>query len=246
MTREQPAAGVQPPTQQPQFSFPPSLPPQRPTGVARVLAFARGLSGKAVVLALAVFGLQAVMPEGRRPSDLIGSFHGSTEKAELNAKRDAQAQYEATLAAARAAAPANYQMETQLSQTQQQVIAGSLETQSSMANLADAACIGGGLLGAVFGQNQDTAQLAQGLKSACGAGDAIRRNMTNTLADTAREGSGVVQRSAPVQQTGTGPLIPVLPYQPPSGPMQNARAAPDQYVPYVPDGRPVPAAAPQR
>jgi hypothetical protein len=52
-------------------------------GVARAIAFARGLSSKAVMLAISVFVLQAVMPEGRRPSDLIGSFHGSTETAEI-------------------------------------------------------------------------------------------------------------------------------------------------------------------
>ena len=65
-------------------------------GVARAIAFVRGMSGKAVVLAVGVFVLQAVMPEGRRPSDLIGSFHGATESAEIKAKQKAAAEYERT------------------------------------------------------------------------------------------------------------------------------------------------------
>ena len=62
-----------------------------------------------VVLAIVVFGLQAAMPEGRRPSDLIGGFHGSTETAELKAKQEATAAYERALADARAAPAADWQ-----------------------------------------------------------------------------------------------------------------------------------------
>src|SRR5689334_5048878 len=70
-------------------------------GVARAIAFARGLSGKAVVLAVVVFGLQAFMPPGSKPSDLIGSFHGSTEKAEIEAKKTATVRYEQDMTTAR-------------------------------------------------------------------------------------------------------------------------------------------------
>src|SRR5215469_16604665 len=63
-------------------------------GVARTIAFARSLRGSAVVLAIFVFGLQAAMPEGRRPSDLIGGFHGATETAEIKAKQEANVDYE--------------------------------------------------------------------------------------------------------------------------------------------------------
>src|SRR3954470_20854668 len=70
-------------------------------GMARAIAFVRGLSGKAVVLALGVFILQGVMPAGSKPSDLIGSLHGLTESAELSAKKDTAADYEYGIAEAR-------------------------------------------------------------------------------------------------------------------------------------------------
>src|ERR1700674_5586920 len=75
-------------------------------GVARAIAFVRGLSGKAVALAFGVFVLQAVMPEGRRPSDAIGGFHGATESAEIKAKQKATTEYERSMADAKAAPPA--------------------------------------------------------------------------------------------------------------------------------------------
>jgi hypothetical protein len=37
-------------------------------GVARAIGFVRSLSGKAVVLAVVVFGFQALMPAGSKPS----------------------------------------------------------------------------------------------------------------------------------------------------------------------------------
>jgi hypothetical protein len=72
-------------------------------GMARAIAFARGLSGKAVVLALGVFVLQAAMPEGRRPSDAIGSLHGLIDSAEMKAKQPAATDYERGLADAKTA-----------------------------------------------------------------------------------------------------------------------------------------------
>lgn len=184
----------------PPSGLPPAM-PQGPTGVARALAFARGLSGKAFILALVVLGLQALMGEGRRPSDLIGGFHGATESAELKAKQAASVEYERQMATARSVPPANAQIETVVSQTQQQAIAGSLETQGTVANLADAACLASGLITSLFGDTNDTRNVRDGLKSACGASDAIRANMTQTLARTAREGSGVVNRLPPPPAT---------------------------------------------
>lgn len=184
--------------------------PQGPTGVARAIAFARGLSGKAFVLALVVLGLQALMPDGRRPSDLIGGFHGATESAEIKAKQAATVEYERQLATARAVPPANAQIETVVSQTQQQAVAGSLEMQSTAANLADAACMGSAFITSLFGDTKDMRDLRDGLKGACGAGDAIRSNITGTLARTAREGSGVVDRlpPPPVTQNVSGNPVP--------------------------------------
>lgn len=166
-------------------------------GVARAIALARGLSGKAAVLVVIVFGLQAVMPAGSKPSDLIGSFHGKTETAEILAKQKATVKYERDVANARAMPPAEWQMEQMTAQAQLQERAKSLETQEGMANLADAACLGSGLVTAIFGDTQGARDLRDAMRQGCKAGDAIRKNINNSLAASARQGSGVMQRTAP-------------------------------------------------
>lgn len=140
------------------------------TGLARGLVFVRALTGQAVVLAVIVFTFQAAMPEGRRPSDLIGGFHGNTEKAEIDAKREAQVKTARDLANAQAIAPK---------------MAESLQNQSDTANMADGACQLGIFLDWAFGSNGDARQMANGLKQACGKGDQIRRDMTNSLTQAA-------------------------------------------------------------
>jgi hypothetical protein len=178
---------------------PTGLPPQSQaaTGIDRALKFARSLTTQGIVLAAFVFGLQATMKEGNRPSDLIGGFHGSTTAAQLDAERRAQMQTAQGMANAQSGPPANWQMEQQLAATQQQAIAGSLESQQTMANLADLACFSSGFVGAFFGRDGDDA--ARELQRGCGAGDRIRDNMNATLAKTIREGSGVMQRGDAVR-----------------------------------------------
>lgn len=180
-------------------------------GVARAIAFARGMSGKAVVLALGVFALQAVMPPGSKPSDLIGSFHGSTETAEIRAKQQAAAEYERRLADAKAAPPADWQMEGEAFRQQQQRVANSLATQETAANLADAACFSAPFITALFGDTKDTRDLRDGMKQGCAAANAIRQNMVQEQAKAAREGSALVPRSNPSTGAGSEPAAPASP-----------------------------------
>lgn len=178
---------------------------QKQGGVARALAFARAISGKTVLLTGMVLAAQMFAPAGSKPSDIIGGFHGSTESAEMKAKQDAAVQYERELANAKTAPGANWQMETQLSQTQQQAIADFLQTQSTAANIADGACMASGLVTMFFGDTKDNRELAQGLKESCGEGDKIRQNMTDTLARSVRNGSAVMQRTTPLPAPGAAP-----------------------------------------
>lgn len=184
--------------------MPTGMPPtvQQPTGVARTYAWVKTLTLSSIGLAVIVFVLQAIAPAGGKPSDLIGGFHGATRSAELDAERRAHALTTQTLANAQAGPPANWQMEQQLFATQQQTLAKSLEGQANLADLADTSCIAGGVVGMLFGR--DGEQFASALQSACGAGDAIRRRMADTLANTARDGSGVMQRTRPVNGYGSG------------------------------------------
>jgi hypothetical protein len=178
-------------------------------GVARAIGFVRSLSGKAVVLAVVVFGFQALMPAGSKPSDLIGSFHGDTEKAELKAKQSTAAEYERALADAKAAPPANWQMEAEAFRQQQQTIANSLATQETAANVADAACLTSGFVTAIFGDTKDMRNVRDGMQQGCAAAAAIRQNMVQEQAKAARNGSALVPRSTPATGAGSAPLPPV-------------------------------------
>jgi hypothetical protein len=166
-------------------------------GVARAIAFARGMSGKAVVLAVVVFGLQAVMPPGSKPSDLIGSFHGSTESAEVKAKQEATTEYERRMAEAKAAPPANWQMEAEAFRQQQEAIAKSLETRQTAAQIADAACLGAPLATLFMGNTRDARDLQNTLQGACAEAARIRAEMTAIQAKAARDGSAIMQRYRP-------------------------------------------------
>src|SRR5258708_38909213 len=62
-------------------------------GVARAMAFAKGMSRKAFILMGVIAFFQYVMPDDLKPSSLIGGFHGATESAELKAKKEVAADY---------------------------------------------------------------------------------------------------------------------------------------------------------
>jgi hypothetical protein len=164
--------------------------------VARAIAFARGLSGKAVVLAVVVFGLQAAMPEGRRPSDAIGGFHGSTESAEIKAKQQASVDFQQNTSNAQAGPQATWQMEQALNQTQLQAQLKALEMQEEAAQIADLACMGAGFVTPFFGNTPDSRAWRDTLQQGCHAAEAIRVQMNEILARAAREGSGVVVRNS--------------------------------------------------
>lgn len=165
-------------------------------GIARSLGYLRALVPQAIVLAACVIVAEAALPPAAKPSTLLGHFHGSLDTAEINAKQGAVVGLEQDMTTARTAPPATYQMEAQVAQQQQQIVAESLQAQANMANLADLACVGGGILGALnLGGEWD--QAGDKMTDACGVGDRIRQNMADTLAKTARDNSALVQRSAP-------------------------------------------------
>jgi hypothetical protein len=163
-------------------------------GVARAIAFVRGLSGKAMVLGIVVVGLQAVMPPGSKPSDLIGGLHGATESAELKAKQETTTEYERRMADAKAAPPANWQMESEAFRQQQEAIAKSLETQETAAQIADAACLGAPLATLFMGDTAQARDIQSTMQAACAEAARIRANITRIQAEAARTGSALMQR----------------------------------------------------
>jgi len=165
-------------------------------GIARSLGYLRALVPQAIVLAACVIVAEAALPPAAKPSTLLGSFHGSLDTAEINAKQGAVVQFEEDMTSARTAPPANWQMEAQVAAQQQQAVAEALQAQAGMANLADLACVTGGILGAL-NLGGEWNQAGEKMTGACGVGDQFRKSMADTLATTARDNSALVKRSAP-------------------------------------------------
>jgi hypothetical protein len=166
-------------------------------GVARAMAFVKGMSRKAFILMGVVGFLQFVMPEGWKPSDIIGGFHGNTEKAELLAKQEVAAEYERTLTDAKAKAATQWQMEAEAFRQQQEAMARSLGTLETAVQIADAACLSAPLATLFMGNTRDARELQTMLQGACAEAARIRAKMTSIQAETARLGSALMQRSIP-------------------------------------------------
>jgi hypothetical protein len=177
-------------------------------GVERAISLVRTLTLSSVGLAMFVFGLQAAMPEGSKPSDLMGSLHGATESAEIKAKQEAAVEFQRRMSDAQAAPPANWQIEQMTAQAQLQERAKSLGAQEEAAQIADLACIGSGLVTGIFGDTRDSRAWRDAMKQGCAIGEGIRDNINDTLARGTRQGSGVVQRSNPGTGAGSAPSFP--------------------------------------
>jgi hypothetical protein len=175
-------------------------------GLDRLVGLVKTFTVSSIGLAAIVFGLQAAMPEGHRPSDVFGSFNGSLDSAEIKAKQDATVEFDRRRAEAQAAPSANLQMEQALNQAQLQAQLRALEAQEQAAQIADLACMGAGLVTPFFGDTRDAREWRDLLKQGCHTADAIRVRINEILAATAREGSGVVQRSNPT--IGAGQVRP--------------------------------------
>src|SRR4051812_8307538 len=63
--------------------------PPPPGALQRVLRLARGTTLLTIALSSVIVALQFVMPEGNKPGEWIGSFHGSIEAADATTKKDA-------------------------------------------------------------------------------------------------------------------------------------------------------------
>jgi hypothetical protein len=169
-------------------------------GVARAMTFAKGMSRKAFILMGVVAFFQYVMPDNLKPSNIIGGFHGMTESAELKAKQPAAAEYEGTLADAKARAATSWQMEAEAFRQQQEVTARSLETMATAAQIADAACLGAPLATLFLGDTREAREIQRTMQAGCAEAARIRANMTRIQAETARAGSAIMQRAVPVSR----------------------------------------------
>lgn len=180
-------------TQHQPMSF--GAPPPPPPAIARAVAMLRSFSFGAFGLAALVLVLESYGPEGHRPSDLIGSFHGRTTQVTLDAERDAQRKSAEVMANAQAQAQARWAMEVETARKQQESISRSLEAKQQAANLADWACMSGPVASSIWGR--DAAQYAQAAQSACAEAARLRREIIEAQAEAARIGSGIMQRGAP-------------------------------------------------
>jgi hypothetical protein len=153
------------------------------------------LSGAAPALIVIGIIAQLILPAHLKPAHLIGDFGGNTEKAEIEAKQAAAVEYARQQAAAAATAQAIAQMETEVFRKQQEVIAESLNAQSTEANGADWLCLIGGFI--PRDASSDWQTVGQVMRSACGVSPAIRSNIVRSQAEAARRGSAILQRPTP-------------------------------------------------
>ena len=126
--------------------------PPRGGGIARFLAMTRNFAMGTVGLAILIFIGEKTLPAPFTPSNLIGSFVANVEVSEIKKKQDYAAGYAAAMAEAQAQAQARAQIEVEVNRQQQQRLSDSLETEVTLSNWADAACVGGQFLG-LFGSD---------------------------------------------------------------------------------------------
>jgi flagellar motility protein MotE (MotC chaperone) len=172
--------------QQPGQGFP--LQQQQPSALQRTINLMSRAGGMTIVATVVVFGLQAVMPAGSKPSDLIGAFHGGTTAATLNAERGAQVDTAQQMADAQARAT----IEVETARQQQAAILQSLQAKQDMANLADYACTGGGFV-ALFMSPTDAQAMREAAQAGCEGAAKLRREILQQQAEAARLGA-IMQR----------------------------------------------------
>ena len=181
-----------PHSSEPQFrASPPSPPAVHSAIVTRVAGLVRGFTGLAGAVSLGVLVAEAVLPMAYKPSTIIGTFHGRVEAADAAAKIGPVTALTRQNAEAAAQPPAFAGMETEAFRQQQQVLADSLQTQSAIANTADAACVGSKF---VSPNDRDWGWLGSLLSMGCGMGDQVRGNMMSTLRRGGQDNSVLIQR----------------------------------------------------
>lgn len=166
----------------------------QPSSLVRAMQYARVMTSKALMLGGAVWIAEAILPEAIKPSSMLGGFVGSVEVADIKTKQEAVVEFARQQAEAASIPPAQAQMETDVFRTQQQVLAESMGVQTGAAQIADFACIVGSL---IPGNDPDFGDFGKAMKGACGAGDALRKNIVDDLATGGRDGSAIIDRGRP-------------------------------------------------
>lgn len=159
--------------------------------LSRVIGLIRGFTGLAGVMSLAVLTAEATLPALYKPSTIIGSFHGRVEAADAAAKIGPVTALTRKNAEAASQPPAFAGMETEAFRQQQQVLADSLQTKSTIANTADATCIAGKMIPR---GDRDWGWLGALLNQTCGVGNQVRQDMMNTLKRGGQDNSVLIQR----------------------------------------------------
>jgi hypothetical protein len=192
---------------QPFFNFPGAA--QQPPALSRAIALAKKLTFGGLLLGGVLYFGDATLPESLKPSTLLGGFHGRVETAEIKSKQETAIQFEREKADAQARAQAEWQMEVEAFRQQQAVTAQSLETMAAAAQIADAACIGSGLVPLLMGNTSDAGDLQALGRAACAEAARIRREMTRIQVEAAQQGSALMQRRPPGAQDAL--LTPAAP-----------------------------------
>jgi len=158
----------------PQFQPTPGQAPQPaqvPTALMRLVGIVRAISAPTIAIGVTLLVTDQLMPAPLKPSHWIGGMYGRTVASESEAAQDMLA------------AQARKQAEAQtLPPVLAQRVDKSLETQTTVANLADFACILGQFMPRDDPENPDLSKVGAAMRTqGCALGNAMRDNMQETI-----------------------------------------------------------------
>lgn len=189
-----------------EFKFKSFATSPQPSGFTRFVPHLRGLAAGSALATLGFFALQLALPDGWRPSDILGNAAGLAERHEIEQKSAAKIEFERRLADATSQAQAKSNADLAAITKALDERTQSLQVDSTIASLADAACFGSMALAWLGSENtgrdwhNGAVQVAQ---SACGTGDKIRQDVTRSQLDAMR--SAAAARGAPMTNGAVAP-----------------------------------------
>lgn len=177
---------------------------------------------------VSVYALQIVMPEGYKPTEVMGDAAGAFERHEIQAKMQGRLDYE------RGSTDSRTQAE-QKGAVDQQIVVAAIQQQSdalmgmnAVAKLTDFLCFGGRVVAASTqpaltpgwrqqGQGGDWNSVAQNVaRSTCGVGDILREGIQTSLIGAAQNAAaargmsltdGAIRQASTAQPVRTGPPV---------------------------------------
>ena len=137
------------------------------------------------------------MPEGSKPSDLIGGFHGSTETAEIDGEAgNRQPSTSGRMADAKTAAPSQLADGGRSSSaSSRRRLHSRLRHRKPPRRSRTPPVLASPLVTLFMGDTREAREIRATMQAACAEAARIRAEMTRIQAEAARQGSALMQRT---------------------------------------------------